>query len=228
MPKTDEKKKETNKPSGGKGKGYIAGTNLPVTQSRNSKNSEFAILDRRKRVAEMYMAGSGQWEIARTIGIERETVFLDLGYIRKAWLEKMVGDFDSRKAEELAKIDHIERRMWESYDRSCGEDQVTRTKEKYTSAEGNEAYKNVVTKRKTPGNTKYIEKIQWCIELRCKIFGIIKDEKRESVNNNIVQIQWDQVVGKSGADDINAFLKQLEELPDAPLDVKPTIDAETI
>lgn len=192
--------------------GYIAGTNLPARTGHKYESSEFAILERRKTVASRYLHGTAQWEIAKQLNVNQSVVSDDLDYIRKEWLEKVVESFDMRKAMEVARIDWIENRMTEAFEKSCLEDSVTKTKEK-TSGVFGDTFKETVARKRTPGNTKYIEKIQWCIEMRCKIFGIIKDEKRESINTNIINIQWDSINSDTGADNVEEIIRQLENMP---------------
>jgi DNA-binding CsgD family transcriptional regulator len=85
----------------------------------NRKNDRYALMERRKRIASMYVTGKNQWERARTVGVSQGTVSNDLAAIREDWLASTRRDFDARKAEELAKLDQLEAEAWAAWERSC-------------------------------------------------------------------------------------------------------------
>src|SRR6266851_5732856 len=85
---------------------------------RNAKE-RFRILERRKRVAAMYLQGMSQWEIGRQIGVTQQCVAKDVQALEKEWLASAVVAIDAAKAKELARIDRLERVAWRAWRRSC-------------------------------------------------------------------------------------------------------------
>jgi hypothetical protein len=63
----------------------------------------------RQIVADRYLRGQTQWQIANCVEVTQATISYDLAAIRTEWLESSLRDFNARKAQELAKIDLIER-----------------------------------------------------------------------------------------------------------------------
>ena len=62
---------------------------MPVARSK-----KLAIVERRKKVADLYIQGWTQSEIAQHLGYTQGTMCADLQWIRKEWRESMVRDFD--------------------------------------------------------------------------------------------------------------------------------------
>ena len=125
----------------------------------------------RRRMADLYLQGWLQADIAAELGVDPSTVSRDLKALQAEWLQSALVDFDAAKAAELAKIDRLEREYWHAWKRSC-EDAETAT-EKFT---GNEKSPSRIEKSKRvegqAGDPRFLTGIQWCIERRCKILGI--------------------------------------------------------
>ena len=136
------------------------------------------VLERRKRVAELYMRGHSQWEIARRVDCTQSTVSLDLVEIRKMWIESAAMDFHARQAQELAKIDRLEIIAEKAWRRSC-QDAEIRYSGKTTGRTTNngtplpDLEKEYVTVKGQAGDPRFLERIAWCIEERTKILGIL-------------------------------------------------------
>jgi hypothetical protein len=64
------------------------------------------------------MQGKAQWEIAEQCKVTEATISYDLGKIREQWRASTVRDFDEMKAQELARIDHLEATLWEAWEAS--------------------------------------------------------------------------------------------------------------
>src|SRR5262245_53581405 len=88
---------------------------------KNRKNNLYQRLDRRKRVAALYIQGQSQARIAEQVGVAQGTISYDLQAIRKEWLASSVRDFDEAKSQELAKLDHLEAEAWAGWERSCAD-----------------------------------------------------------------------------------------------------------
>ena len=76
------------------------------------------IVQRRQRVAELYLQGWQQDAIAKELTIRQPMVSEDLAKIRQAWRESAIRDFDAARDLELARLDRIEREAWAAWERS--------------------------------------------------------------------------------------------------------------
>jgi hypothetical protein len=135
----------------------------------------------------MYLKGKPQTAIAEVVGVKQATVSRDLKAIRKMWLESTLMDFNEAKAREMARIDQLERVAWEAWENSLGENVTTTVKYgpkivepgegDETSAVEEVGVLEIEAERKEKtiqlnGDPRYLERIQWCIEQRCKILGV--------------------------------------------------------
>src|SRR5690348_16583838 len=73
---------------------------------------------RRKDVAELYVQGWTQQQIADHFQLCQATVCLDLKVLRKEWRESSVRDFDTLREVELQKLARVEKEAWSAWDRS--------------------------------------------------------------------------------------------------------------
>lgn len=130
------------------------------------KKTELA--DRRKDVATRYLRGEQQAEIAGALGVDIATISRDLATLRSLWLESAVRDFDAARAQELAKIDAVEREYWEAWERS------KQNKEISTQEIGadKKVKKASLRKEGQSGNPAYLDGVLKCIERRCQILGL--------------------------------------------------------
>lgn len=140
--------------------------------------------NRRVKVAEMYLTGKSQTEIAVHFGINQSSISRDIKAIQKAWLNQAVSSFDVMQSRELARIDQLEREYWDAWERSCQSLETTAVvKGRMNDGKmiGDEATKTIKTQA---GDPRFLNGIQWCIEQRLKIFGgyaVVKHEV-ESIN----------------------------------------------
>lgn len=121
-------------------------------------------------ISEMYLQGKNQYQIADQFGVTQATISHDLKELRKRWLNSSLVNIDERRAEELVKIDALEKVYWESWDRSCNYEVINK--------------KGVIVlvpkdKRDPLGNKRYLEGVQWCIDRRIKILGLDAPDKIE-------------------------------------------------
>lgn len=127
-----------------------------------------------QRIAALYLRGKRQADIAQELGIAQQQVSYDLKEIHKRWRESTLIDINEAKQRELARIDELEIEYWDAWRRSCEEKTKTRTEKAATGAT-----KASVEKDTMLGNPAYLAGVQWCIERRCKIFGIDAPDKTE-------------------------------------------------
>jgi hypothetical protein len=77
-----------------------------------------AVLARRADVAYLYCRGWPQHKIAAKYHVTRQQIGKDLAGIRAEWQRVMVREFDTYKAEQLAKLDAMEAEAWRGWRRS--------------------------------------------------------------------------------------------------------------
>jgi hypothetical protein len=173
-----------------------------------AKNDEFQVLDLRKRIASLYLEGKAQHEIAAELDCTQPNISYHLIKIREEWLGSVVRDFDSAKAKELAKIDHLEETCWIAFYKSA-EDSITKTREREkvripvpTGEDGETEEQMKVVKENyrriakgQAGDPRFLERISWCIEKRCKILGLIDEEKGKT--SAMVILNFDQLVSQT-------------------------------
>ena len=103
--------------------------------------------------ARLYLAGNSQREIAERVGVTQQQVSLDLEEIRGRWSHAAEGALLEARAQELAKLDHLERTAWEAWDAS---------------------------KASGPGDPRFLQRVLNCIERRVKILGLDAPERHIS------------------------------------------------
>ncbi len=124
------------------------------------------ILQHREEIAARYLRGEYQADIAALLGISQQQVSYDLKAIRATWLASAIRDFDAAKAQELAKIDAVEREYWLGWERS------QRDKKIEYSEHNTNGFKDSTRKEGQAGNPAFLSGILACIERRCAILGI--------------------------------------------------------
>lgn len=181
---------------------------------KNKQNHVFAMAQRRARVATLYLAGKTQQQIAAEVGVSQMTVSTDLAALRKAWLASSLRDFDTMKAEELARLELLEREAWEAWSRSK-QDAETIHKEPMLSVRGEcpcgelqsagegadlipVAVKFERTVSGQPGDPRYLVQVLRCIEARLKMLGVLDGSP---VQMNTVVLNWDALGGRPNGTD---------------------------
>jgi hypothetical protein len=136
--------------------------------SVDNPNLQFEILQRRKAVCERYLRGESQWTIARAFEVSQPTIAGDLKAIRAEWMAASVAAFDERKAQELAKVDELERVYWQAWAKSQMPKKVKGRKKNENGIE------TTLREERRDGDPRFLDGILRCIEKRCAIVGIIK------------------------------------------------------
>ena len=153
-----------------------------------NKRTEFQIMYDRVLISEMYRKGAYQETIRDAINaryksdklevtLTRQQIGYDIKELIKEWRESAVLNIDEIKQAELEKINIIEAEMWEAWFRSKTTKEIEREKEGFNSK--GEFLETVVTRSYPIGETKYIDTIKWCVEMRLKLFGIMDAESIE-------------------------------------------------
>jgi hypothetical protein len=130
------------------------------------------LAQRRARVVEMYFQGKYQHEIATDLGVTVRTIARDLKAMEEEWLESAVTDFARLRMAEKHRIDNLERTYWKAWKRSLRDKEET-TSARTTGKEG-DTTRAEVKRRGSDGNPAYLEGVRWCVDRRCKLFGLDK------------------------------------------------------
>src|SRR5262245_40191136 len=86
---------------------------MPVTRAKKTE-----VKRRREQVAELYIRGQTQCEIATALGVSQPTVSLDLKAIQQSWRDSAIYDYNVAVGRELLKLEHLEREAWKGWERS--------------------------------------------------------------------------------------------------------------
>ena len=131
----------------------------------------------RRRISEMYLRGELQADIAKELSLSQSTISNDLAAIQEEWKLSSLMDFDKRKAQELAKVDDLEREYWGAWKRSYGVN-VKRSK-KATKKMGDTIQEAGETEESLLGDPRFLAGVQWCINKRCELMGLDAPKKSE-------------------------------------------------
>ncbi len=135
---------------------------------------DLKVLARRRDVAQLYLQGYKQVELAQKHRVSQAQISLDLKWIRAEWIKESTLAFNERLARELARIDALEIEAWNGYRRSIGTKERTLT-EKTEGLMANTRAQ--LQKEQLLGDPRWLDQVKWCIEQRLKIFGVYAPTK---------------------------------------------------
>jgi hypothetical protein len=137
------------------------------------KNTDKEVAERRNKVAILYTEGKKQSEIAKIVLVSEGQISLDLTHIRRAWLKASNISKEDRIAEELAKIDHLERKLWQAWEKSTKDHKRVISKNKGKTSADSPEYSEVTNMDIIKdGDPRYLQAIERCIDRRCKLLGL--------------------------------------------------------
>lgn len=170
---------------------------MPPAAKRTPGEREIDLIE----IANLYMKGETLHSIADHISNKRHyslshvTIHKDIKMLRARWIESQLVDFDSAKAKELTKIDTLESEYWFAWNRSLQKSEEIMTELVQDKVNQTAGYKREKVKKKeitTYGDPRYLQGVQWCIDKRCKIFGLDAPNK--------VDISWRDEAKMAGID----------------------------
>jgi hypothetical protein len=137
------------------------------------QNSNKDIQIRRYKTSNLYLSGKKQSEIAIELGVSISQVSLDLKHLRVLWAKESIAAVSVKVAEELAKIDNLERQYWEAWAKSTKDHTKTINKAKGKTASKIPDYSEITeTEVIKDGDPRFLQGIERCIERRCKLLGL--------------------------------------------------------
>lgn len=143
-----------------------------------SLTREVKVAARRRDVADLYLQGYKQVEIAAKHRVSQQMISLDLQHIQREWLKSSMMDFNEAKSRELARIDRLEREYWQAWQRSLTEQVKTSKRAKESSKDSSKEAGELRESR--TGDERFLAGVRWCIEQRLKIFGVYANDKSQN------------------------------------------------
>lgn len=147
-----------------------------------------AKLQREKDLAEtarLYLKGESQVDIAASLHVDQSTISRDIKTLQKRWRAAANTDFDTARAEQLAKIDELERTYWDAWQNSLVRETRSSEKKEGTASET----KSLVRRESRDGNPAYLEGVFRCIDRRCKLLGL--DRREDDSGEGLAAVdQW--------------------------------------
>lgn len=122
------------------------------------------------RTAQLYLQGATQLEIAQEIGVSRVQITQDLKEIRAWWQQRTSMDLEAFKAEQLAKLDNLERELWAGW--TASKNPIVSNTVSETTAGANPGKTRSRKEITSAGDPRFMFGILECIEKRCRILGL--------------------------------------------------------
>jgi hypothetical protein len=149
--------------------------------SANKRKPEQRLADR-AQIARRYLHGETQTEIGASLALTQQQISYDLQQIQREWLRSAVRDYDERKAEELARLDELERTYWAAWERSKADLVHSFSETSDAEVTVRVGHKRAPAQRKRRkeytrieaqnGNSAFLYGVERCIAQRCKILGL--------------------------------------------------------
>jgi hypothetical protein len=137
------------------------------------KRSEYQRESDLVEINRLYLRGDTQMSIAEKLALSQSQISRDLATIQRRWRESSIVDLNEAKQRELARIDELEREYWQAWQASRGEQQRS------TASKTGEVNRAQITKYESAGDPRFLQGVQWCVEQRCKILGLLAAVKNE-------------------------------------------------
>ena len=155
--------------------------------------------------ADLYLRGWYQHEIAtylskrRPYKLSQMAISYDLKDLRQRWVDSAMLDLTLKRAEEVERIDKLEREYWAAWEASQEPQESHRVETTETDT------KVVESSKESTGDPRFLKGIQWCISRRIELFGLDAPKKMDVRRANV---NLDLNLEKMSADE----LEQLEQI----------------
>lgn len=126
-------------------------------------------------VSEQYLMGKSQGVIADLllsefgVKVSQQTISNDLKAVREEWKKRSAALINEHVAEEMAKIDHLERTYHALFEKSKGRRKMGR------------------------GDIKYLQRVEWCIDRRIQLLGVDAPKRTEISGLNGAPLKFEDV-----------------------------------
>jgi len=153
----------------------------------------------RREIADLYLQGWLQSAIAAHINkdtsrdytLSQQMISYDLIRLQEQWRESALVDINEAKAQELAKIDRLEREYWDAWERSK-ENAETSVSERVDDGKGGHTKAQLRAVGQV-GDPRFLAGVMSCIDRRCKILGVDAPDKSSNTNINLENLTLTQL-----------------------------------
>ena len=145
-------------------------------------------------IKDAYLRGDTQMSIAQRFGLSQPQISRDLATIQRRWRESSIVDIYEAKQRELEHIDVLEREYWQAWEASKGE------QSRSTASKTGDVSRAQVVKYESAGDPRFLAGVQWCVEQRCKILGLLAAVKSELTGKDGGPVVFRLTWGDTGAD----------------------------
>jgi hypothetical protein len=173
------------------------------------KRSEIQIEKDREKISEWYLQGWSQRRIAAELRLSQNQIKYDLKIIQARWLQNTMMNLDEAKSKEVAKLYQIEKQAHEAWERSQNDFKATtisgktvkieiidpETGEVIRTEEKLKPTGQVIHTETRPGDPRFLDQVNKCIERRCKLLGLDAPGKQEHTGKDGGPILVDQFKG---------------------------------
>jgi predicted transcriptional regulator len=140
-----------------------------VSVPHGHAHARFTKAHLKREIANCYLQGWLQSRIAAHLEVTQPTVSRYLRQIHDDWLCAAQIDFDAAKAEQLARLDHLERTYWDAWERS--KEQRESSIQEQIQGETSRL-RAQIRKDQDVGDARFLQGVERCIDQRCKILGL--------------------------------------------------------
>lgn len=158
----------------------MAGTKEQTDAER--VEAEEKLFTRQDKVGALSIRGFTQKEIADRLGISQQTVSRDWVTVQERWAARAGAKVHVVRAEQLAKLDALQREYWDAWERSQG-----KTEKVVESTNRQNGDTMTITTESVVGDVRYLQGVERCIEQYCDILGL-KAPQRSEVSQTILYI----------------------------------------
>lgn len=134
------------------------------------------------QVCDLYLKGYSMMEISKTVKLSISMIREMIDESRRLWIEQHNFELTDLVAEQIAKIDRVESRAWESYEESRKASQ-TIDAVKGTNKSGVYDSKRK-TKRNQFGSAEFLNVILNCIKQRSLLLGLTNKKEEDTMRHN--------------------------------------------
>jgi len=131
-------------------------------------NRRFATAQRRQMITELYLQGWSQSEIAQHLEVAQSTISKDVQHVRRQWEKSALRNFDQLRAQEVHKLDFVEREAWAAWERSQKPSQSAVVTDQ-GGATGQRTRKSL---KHQIGDPRFLDQVNKCVAQRRALMGL--------------------------------------------------------
>lgn len=151
-------------------------------RDRRRQLAEDTVMQSTEAICQLYLQGYSFMEIAKVVSLSSVTVRQTIEESRKLWIERHDRALSDLVAEQVAKIDRVESRAWESYEES--RKQYIEQQSTSGSNDKGTFHSNKKTKRKQIGSAEFLNIILNCVRQRSELLGLNKKTEDDTMRHN--------------------------------------------